>query len=294
MPSHFNITLPKGAHIMSQHQNITRIGKEKFTFYTGPSSNGFAPITAGITYPDPSYKIYRCCSDVYVFEYLIDGKGYVSQDNRRFRVHPGDAYILHSGKEHDYYPDKKEPWTKIWFNVRGSLVRHLLADYELDNTLFIPGFHQPQYLYDILHTLEKDPVHSSQELAILLHRYIQALSTFCAALSDIPPQAAAMKNFIEQTLTQPLSIDEMADHVHLSRSRALHLFRDIYGISPYRYYMTQRLELAQSMLLHSTLSVQEVSDQLGFSDYRHFSGFFKKECGMSPMQYRAQQKMRGQ
>ena len=34
------------------------------------------------------------------------------------------------------------------------------------------------------------------------------------------------------------------------------------------------------------MSIQEISDYLGFMDYRHFSGFFRKECGISPSSYR--------
>ena len=79
---------------------------------------------------------------------------------------------------------------------------------------------------------------------------------------------------------------EIAKYVHLSRSRAIHLFSETYGVSPYRYYQSQRLELAQAMLRYTSLSVQEISEKLGFSDYRHFSGFFKKECGMPPLSYR--------
>lgn len=271
---------------MKKQQKFIHYGKETDAFYIGASSNEFTPISSGISFPDPSYRMWRMVSKIYVFEYVISGKGYVTQDSEQFTVHAGDAYILHPGKEHYYLPDEKEPWSKVWFNVQGSLVRHLLADYGMDQTLLIPGFKQQKYLDDIFHTMKEDPLNSRLQLALKLHQYIQALSAFCAELTDIPLQAVAMKKFIEQSLTRPLSIDEIAASVHLSRSRAMHLFKETYGISPYRYYQTQRLELAQSMLQHSFLSAQEISDQMGFSGYHHFSGFFKKECGISPTQYR--------
>ena len=74
-----------------------------------------------------------------------------------------------------------------------------------------------------------------------------------------------MKQYIEEHLTQPLSIDEMATHVHLSRSRVLHLFKEVYNITPYQYYSSLKMELAISLLARTPLSITEISDQLGFN-----------------------------
>ena len=120
----------------------------------------------------------------------------------------------------------------------------------------------------------------------MLHQHIQALSLFMGQQSQSPSQALALKNFIEQNLTLPLSIDDMAGHVHLSRSRAIHLFKETYGVTPYHYYLTQKGELVCTLLKCPTLSIQEISEQLGFSDYHHFSGFFRKWYGVSPSGYR--------
>lgn len=271
---------------MSNDQIISNLGEEKYAFYAGTAVPAFVPIAAGITLPDPNYIIHRTNADIYVFEYILDGKGYVCQNQEKVKVQAGDAYILQPGRLHYYYPDKKEPWTKIWFNVRGSFVRHLLSDYGLSEVFLIPALNQAHYLYDIFNTIEKEPGNCCNNLALLLHQYIQVLSVFCGNYAKEHSQAFTMKSFIEQNLTRPLSIEEIAASAHLSRSRALHLFKEAYGIPPYRYYLTQRLELAQSMLHYTTLSIQEISDRLGFADYNHFSNLFKKECGVSPMQYR--------
>lgn len=273
---------------MQKARKQIHYGKETDVFYLGMTTGAFAPSSSGITFPDPTYNIYRSFSGIYVFEYVISGKGHISHDGQQFAVSAGDAYILHQGHEHAYYPDENDPWLKIWFNASGSLVRHLLADYELDNTIVIPGFRSSQHLDEIFRSMKEDPFNCREQLSVLLHQYIIALADFCSQQNDVQTQAVAMKKYIERSLTLPLSIDELADSVHLSRSRALYLFKETYGITPYRYYLSQRLELAQSMLQQSSLSIQEISDRLGFIDYRHFSGFFKKECGISPTQYRAQ------
>ena len=261
-------------------------GKEQYALYTGQTSSRFTPILAGITNPDPTYEIRRSRGDCYVFECVLSGAGHLRCGDREYRMETGDAYILRPGEYQHYYSDKQAPWEKIWFNVNGSLVRHMLSDYDLDSVLKIPAFGNPEHLYAIFHAIEKEPVHCTDELALHLHRHIQALSAHLGSRTSIPAQALSMKDYIEHNLTVPMSIDNIAAHVHLSRSRAIHLFREVYHVTPYSYYLSQRLELSQTLLRQTSLSVQEISDRLGFTDYHHFSGFFKKGCGVSPSRYR--------
>lgn len=273
---------------MNTAQEIFHLGKEEYAIYTGQTTPAFSPSIAGITLPDPSYEIQRLRSECYVFEYVINGAGRVTQDQETCLVEAGDAYILQPGRYHHYFPDKTQPWTKIWFNVNGSLVRHLLSDYGLADTLKIPALQNGSHLFSIMDAIQKEPVRCGGELALLLHQYIHFLSEFLGSrsLENSPP--LAMKRFIEQNLTAPIGIDDIAASVHLSRSRCIHLFRETYGIAPYSYYLAQRLELAQSMLRQTALSIQAISERLGFSDYHHFSAFFKKHAGLSPLQYRRQ------
>lgn len=163
---------------MKDFPKASHVGEEKYAVYTGTSLPAFIPLMAGITLPDPNYMIYRNDADIFVFEYVLDGKGYICQDEEETEVCAGDVYILQAGKNHYYYADKETPWTKIWLNVRGSLVHHLLSDYGLNQTTVIPQFGQKQYLYDILDAIEKDPVGCYSRLTILLHEFIQALSSF--------------------------------------------------------------------------------------------------------------------
>lgn len=271
---------------------------EELALYTGQPGPRFSPLLAGITWPNPSYEIKRQKGECYVFEYVLEGRGYVSSGDTLLTMEEGDAYILHEGEPHHYFSDKEDPWKKIWFNVSGSLVRHLLSDYGLDTLIKIPSFGEGKYLSAIYETMKnyhfagrpmdakKEPAFCAEELALLLHQYIQKLSEFVGQQDKTPAQALALKNYIEQNLTIPLSIDNMAEYVHLSRSRAIHLFKEVYGITPYHYYLNQKGELACTLLKCTTLSIREISEQLGFSDYHHFSGFFRKWYGVSPSLYR--------
>lgn len=145
-------------------QEITRTQIEKYTVYTGPTAESFSPIMAGITYPDPAYEILVYRRPLCVFEYVLSGRGHIERNGSILTVNAGDAYILTAGTYHHYYSDKVDPWTKIWFNVSGSLVQHLLSDYGLDGVTLIPRFHNETPLTRILDAFTADPVHSADKL----------------------------------------------------------------------------------------------------------------------------------
>ena len=260
--------------------------KEEVAVYVGQTDASFIPFFAGISFPDPTYEITRQIGDVYVFEYVISGQGTVTQDQKTFHVKAGDAYILQQGRFHPYYADKKDPWKKIWFNVSGSLVRHLLSDYGLNDIVKIPALHDGDHLYAIMDTIKKEPVHCKSELALLLHQYIQFVSDFLGNRTIQTSPALVMKNYIEQNLTASITIDDIASSVPLSRSRCIHLVKEVYHITPYNYYLQQRLELAQNLLRNTPLPVQEIAQHLNFPDCQRFSAFFKKYSGQSPTRFR--------
>ena len=68
------------------------------------------------------------------------------------------------------------------------------------------------------------------------------------------------------------------------------LFRAHMGVSPSEYRNSQRLERARSYLEYGEISVQEISDSLGYSTVSHFIKEFKRKHGVSPLRYRRQRR----
>ncbi len=96
----------------------------------------------------------------------------------------------------------------------------------------------------------------------------------------------AEAGFISKNRTEDIDFDKCAARCNLSRSRFTHVFTEIYGLSPYRYMLSLRLEQATDLLLYSTLSIGEIATQCGFNDSLYFSRLFSKNFGISPSRYR--------
>lgn len=91
--------------------------------------------------------------------------------------------------------------------------------------------------------------------------------------------------YIEQHYKEELSAQKVAEAVYLSPNYFSHIFKKIRKESFTDYLNKIRVEKAKMLLTTNLYKVYEVSDMVGYSDYKYFSSVFKKLVGVSPTQY---------
>lgn len=96
---------------------------------------------------------------------------------------------------------------------------------------------------------------------------------------------------MENNLSEPLSLLEIADDADLSRRQIERLFRQEMGRSPARYYLEIRLDRARHLLVQSSMPVVEVAVACGFVSASHFSKCYREVYNRSPQQERAERKL---
>ena len=80
--------------------------------------------------------------------------------------------------------------------------------------------------------------------------------------------------------------EHLAEEFHLSAQYISQLFKNEIGVGFLTYLTNIRMERAKQLLLSTSLSIAEVSEQSGYGDYRVFTKVFKKSEGITPSQYR--------
>jgi AraC-like DNA-binding protein len=88
--------------------------------------------------------------------------------------------------------------------------------------------------------------------------------------------------FIEQNCTRDLSVAEIAAAFRMSPSRLYELFRERLGTSPMSFAHERRMDLAERLLVGTTLSMGEISDRCGFADQASLSHSLRRRRGLSP------------
>lgn len=97
---------------------------------------------------------------------------------------------------------------------------------------------------------------------------------------------AIAKQYMDDNFDQGITVSEAAAYVFLSQGYFTRAFRDDTGISPMNYLMKKRIEKACKLLQNNEIKVSAISLQSGFSSPQRFNVAFRKQMGMTPMEYR--------
>ena len=98
---------------------------------------------------------------------------------------------------------------------------------------------------------------------------------------QLSPLVESAMQYIGENLSSPLSLEEIAGKLFISKYHLAHAFSREVGVSVYRYIMLRRLMMARQQLAAGE-SAGQVCRNCGFSEYTSFYRAFKSEYGISP------------
>ncbi|MEG1006901.1 hybrid sensor histidine kinase/response regulator transcription factor [Bacteroides sp.] len=94
---------------------------------------------------------------------------------------------------------------------------------------------------------------------------------------------------IDQNLSQPsLDVKFLTEQMAMSRTSLYNKIKELTDMGANDYINCRRIDKATSLLIHSEISITEISDRVGFTYQRYFSTLFKEMKGVTPSQFRAQ------
>ncbi|QWU17660.1 two-component system, response regulator YesN [Paenibacillus sophorae] len=96
------------------------------------------------------------------------------------------------------------------------------------------------------------------------------------------------KRYIGLKFTEELSLEEVADHVHLNPFYFSKIFKQLTGETFIDYLTSLRIGKAKELIAAGDLSLKEVTYLAGYKDPNYFSRVFKKVTGVTPSEYREQ------
>lgn len=104
------------------------------------------------------------------------------------------------------------------------------------------------------------------------------------------PKLVQAVMLMEANLEEPLTTDEIAQHVNVSRRQLERLFKQHLNSVPSQYYLELRLNKARTMLRQTSKSIIQIGLSCGFSSGPHFSSAYRNHFGITPRDERTLKK----
>ena len=243
----------------------------------------------GITYPNPRYHVERQDSKLFVFEYVVSGKGHLIFDDQEFELVPGDFYIIEPHQAHIDCCNKDDPYEKIWVNFSSDCFQQVFNAYHLNGIHVFKNLNMRPYFDQLLLISERS--NHSDDISIDVSNIVFEMLHIIAKQksnpsSKISPTAQLIKNALDNAAFKEISMDELMKSIHYSKKQINRIFKKEFNQTPYDYYLDVKLGFAKRYLAMTDLSINEISQKLHFNNQYYFSNLFKKKIGMSPLKYR--------
>ena len=255
--------------------------------------------------------------------FILSGRGTHIVNGERYKISKGDLFLLNEKVFHEFQSDNNEPLT-----VYNCIFKPTSID---DSFAGEKDFVDIAYKY-LFHSFKdreapkkeyiRLPKTSTGEIETILNRiYVEYTNQEFGYLQMIRAELIRLlilvfriyrsdKNqthninaykrlivqnavdYMQQNYNKNILCEELASRVYISSSYFSRVFKEIQGKSVIQTLQQIRIEKACALLEKTVHTVDEVADQVGYSDIKHFYKVFLKEKGRTPGKYR--QEMRRQ
>lgn len=246
------------------------------------------------------------------FTYVLSGQGRVVFLEHAYELGPGHFFCIPPYRRLSFMcPDPNFDMMVVLFDLSpkcpGVPTSQRLLDpmNNVHDVRFLRGYKLPTHtvygrgnafeplFHELVQSFNSPDPLSKYRAKVLLHRMLLHL----LERSRVDPKhrsgsASAQSKveyavtWIDQQLSQPLSIADLAERAGLSVGHFIRAFRQWVGQTPIEYLLHRRLDEAKRLLGDMHLSIKEISLRVGFSDPLYFSRIFHRIEGQSPTQYR--------
>ena len=235
-------------------------------------------------------------SDPFGRIYLIEsGSGFVEHHGRRFILRPGNLYLIPAHTELSFGCNRKVVICWSHFNVlleNGTdLFSRINVPYEIrpgKADAAMDGFIR---LIDLFEQ-DRDSIYREfQQRACLL----RILSLFLKK-SECGPETVSHERsirfrpilkHIEDNITGKLSVRALASQMKMEPESFSRAFSGCFGTSPLQYMRRKKIARARKIMSETDRKLQDIAEELGFTDAFHLSKTFKKATGKSPKEFRS-------
>jgi AraC family transcriptional regulator, arabinose operon regulatory protein len=244
--------------------------------------------------------------------YIHKGKGKVIINQQIFPIDEGTLVVFKPFQLHQVQIETTpfQPYIRSLFVFEPEILERFLSPFPsllelLQSMCFEKDVH-PIFKNNRIREIEKiintyqgnaetnSPAEKLEQQALLLISLLAIIKPFWNESIQLQDEGTAFNpstveqimEWINQHFMVPFELKKLAESVHLSPVHVSSLFRKHIGTSITDYLTARRIREACWLLKTTDLSVKEIGESIGLTNFSYFCQLFKKNIGLSPHQYR--------
>lgn len=225
--------------------------------------------------------------------FICEGEGWIRIGNDDYYPKPGQLFLTPAHMKKSFSAINGRPYLKYWCHFTLTA-----GPFDLFQWIGVPlcidvgdTGKMTQLFQEMIDWRQQESIVARlREKALLL----EIISCFLEAVpiqvlqhrSEEMNRLNIIQQYVDNHLHTSISIDQMAEAVHLHPNYFIAYFKKHFGVPPLKYVNRKRTDRAKQLLTATPLSIKEIADQTGFNETNHFTKFFRKETSLSPTEYR--------
>lgn len=251
--------------------------------------------------------------DFYELIYIMEGEFSSLIEDRAVRMRKGDFLLIDKNVMHKYHPTEREMDSsrRIILWISDQMLMELAEGEPLLTECFLGVgpklYHFPIYYEEILRgfllklamseILDGTDTQSSGIRKVMdrgnLSLFFGYLNVLCkreeylSSTQEIVghPLVEQVTGYIEAHISAEITVEDVAEAVHMSKYYFLRKFKEITGMTVHNFIVNKRI-ISACQIMSEGKSITESWQQTGFADYSSFLRNFRKIYGISPREYR--------
>lgn len=232
------------------------------------------------------------CTELF---YVVSGVGQFMVEGKLFPVLADDLVVINPSVEHTELSRDNRPLEYIVLGVDGL---EFAPSQEEDSRYCIMRLQgQREDILPYLRILLREAELKQTGYELVCQNILEILTVQLSrrvGLSASPgghytsKECALVRRYIDSHFKENITLSQLSDLVHINKYYLVHTFSREYGVSPISYLISRRLQESKYLLSRTNHSLSQISHMLGFSSPSYFSQCFRRAEGISPMEYRRQ------
>lgn len=240
--------------------------------------------------------------DHWLLHFVKKGTGIVQVEDMEYEVGKSQIFAIRPHQITYYESSEENPWEYYWIGFDGKWAEQVMKDigFIQENSIVVQ-IQNPDVVFEIFLKMRERMRSYIREgssalgLCGCVYEIFQVLSeeNTCVISEGVRKEnllqnkyADMLISIIDNSFSEKISIQALADRLHLNRSYMSELFTKSTGISIQSYIIDKRLQWAAVMLQKPERTIQSIAIACGYSDSLYFSRAFRQKFGISPTKYR--------